>query len=105
MTTSQENDRLTLVGRGTPMGTLLRRYWHPGSTTVDLEKDPVRRIRLMGEDLTLFRSGNGELGLVAQRCPHRGVDLQNGIPEQNGLRCPYHGWLFDKKGKCLEMPF
>ena len=105
MMTDQENERLTRVGRGTPMGELLRRYWHPVSTTVDLEKDPVRRVRLMGENLTLFRTESGELGLVGERCPHRGVDLQYGIPEADGLRCPYHGWKFDKKGRCLEMPF
>lgn len=105
MTTSQENERLTRVGRGTPMGDLLRRYWHPISTILDLERDPVRRVRLMGENLTLFRSANGELGLIGERCPHRGVDLQYGIPEEKGLRCPYHGWTFDKRGRCLEMPF
>jgi 5,5'-dehydrodivanillate O-demethylase len=105
MITAQENERLTRVGKGTPMGELLRRYWHPIAATPDLDQDPVRRVRLMGEDLTLYRSESGELGLVGQRCPHRGVDLVNGIPEQNGLRCPYHGWMFDKTGRCLEMPF
>ena len=105
MMTESENERLTRVGRGTPMGELLRRYWHAIATTVDLDQDPVRRVRLMGENLTLFRSENGELGLIGERCPHRGVDLENGIPDAKGLRCPYHGWLFDKKGRCLEMPF
>jgi 5,5'-dehydrodivanillate O-demethylase len=105
MMTNDENDRLTRVGKGTPMGELLRRYWHPIATTVDLDKDPVRRVRLMGENLTLFRSESGEIGLIGERCPHRGVDLEYGIPDQKGLRCPYHGWLYDKKGRCLEMPF
>jgi 5,5'-dehydrodivanillate O-demethylase len=105
MMTESENERLTRVGRGTPMGELLRRYWHAIATTVDLDQDPVRRVRLMGENLTLFRSENGELGLVGERCPHRGVDLEHGIPDAKGLRCPYHGWLFDKNGRCLEMPF
>jgi 5,5'-dehydrodivanillate O-demethylase oxygenase subunit len=105
MMTEQENDRLTRVGKGTPMGELLRRYWHPVATTPDLEKDPVRRVRLLGENLTLFRTTSGELGLVGERCPHRGVDLQYGIPEKDGLRCPYHGWKVDKTGRCLEMPF
>lgn len=105
MMTQSENERLTRVGRGTPMGDLLRRYWHPIATTVDLDQDPVRRVRLMGENLTLFRSDNGELGLIGERCPHRGVDLEFGIPDAKGLRCPYHGWLFDTKGRCLEMPF
>ena len=105
MMTESENERLTRVGPGTPMGELLRRYWHPVATAVDLDTDPVRRVRLLGENLTLFRSESGELGLVGERCPHRGVDLENGIPDAKGLRCPYHGWLFDKKGHCVEMPF
>jgi 5,5'-dehydrodivanillate O-demethylase len=105
MMTDSENERLTRVGKGTPMGELLRRYWHAIATTVDLDDDPVRRVRLLGEDLTLFRSESGELGLIGDRCPHRGVDLQFGIPDAKGLRCPYHGWLFDKKGHCLEIPF
>jgi 5,5'-dehydrodivanillate O-demethylase len=100
-----ENDRLTRVGKGTPMGELLRRYWHPIAALPDLDANPVRRVRLMGENLTLFRTTSGALGLVGERCPHRGVDLENGIPEANGLRCPYHGWLFDAQGRCREMPF
>jgi 5,5'-dehydrodivanillate O-demethylase oxygenase subunit len=105
MMTRQHNERLTRVGPCTPMGGLLRRYWHPIATTVDLDLDPVRRVRLLGENLTLFRSESGELGLIGERCPHRGVDLEYGIPDAKGLRCPYHGWLFDTKGRCLEMPF
>jgi len=105
MMTKQENDRLTRVGAGTPMGQLLRRYWHAIATTVDLDRDPVRRIRVLGENLTLFRSTSGELGLIAERCAHRGVDLEYGIPDARGLRCPYHGWLYDRKGRCIEMPF
>jgi 5,5'-dehydrodivanillate O-demethylase len=105
MMSKKQNDRLTRVGRGTPMGELLRRYWHPIATTVDLDRDPVRRVRLMGESLTLYRSEGGELGLIAERCPHRGVDLEYGIPDAKGLRCPYHGWLFNAEGRCLEMPF
>ena len=101
----KENERLTRVGRGTPMGEVLRRYWHAIATTADLDRDPVRRVRLLGENLTLFRSEAGEIGLVGERCPHRGIDLEYGIPDARGLRCPYHGWLFDKKGACLEMPF
>ena len=66
--TQEENDRLTRVGPGTPMGQLLRRYWHPIVATADLDEDPVRPVRLLGEDLTLFRSETGELGLIADRC-------------------------------------
>ena len=62
-------------------------------------------VRLLGENLALYRSPNGELGLTAERCPHRGASMAYGIPEDGGLRCPYHGWLFDKKGQCVEMPF
>jgi 5,5'-dehydrodivanillate O-demethylase oxygenase subunit len=62
-------------------------------------------VRLLGENLTLFRSESGELGLIGERCPHRGFDLEYGIPDERGLRCPYHGWLFDKTGTCIEMPF
>ncbi len=105
MMTRKQNDRLTRVGPGTPMGELLRRYWHPIATTVDLDRDPVRRVRVLGENLTLFRSESGEIGLIGERCPHRGVDLEYGIPDARGLRCPYHGWLFDKAGACLEQPF
>ncbi len=105
MMTQEENDRLTRVGKGTPMGELMRRYWHAIATTDDLNKDPVRRVRLLGENLTLYRSESGELGLISERCPHRGADLVYGIPDARGLRCPYHGWLFDKKGRCLEVPY
>lgn len=105
MMTQEQNERLTQVGRGTPMGELLRRYWHAIATTADLDADPVRRVRVLGEDLTLFRSEIGELGLIGQRCPHRCADLEYGIPDARGLRCPYHGWLFDAKGRCLEIPF
>jgi 5,5'-dehydrodivanillate O-demethylase len=103
--TSQQNERLTRVGAGTPMGELLRRYWHPVAAAAELDANPVRKIRILGEDLTLFRSTSGTYGLVAERCPHRCVSLEYGIPEANGLRCAYHGWLFDAAGKCLEQPY
>lgn len=99
------NDRLTRVGPGTPMGNLLRRYWHPVGTVPDLEQEPVRKVRLFGEDLTLYRSAAGEYGLIGDRCPHRCVALEYGIPDDRGLRCAYHGWLFDRHGQCLEQPF
>jgi 5,5'-dehydrodivanillate O-demethylase len=105
MTTQEENDRLTRIGAGTPMGNLLRRYWHPVGTELELEQEPVRRVRWFGENLTLFRSPRGEYGLIDERCPHRCVSLEYGIPEDAGLRCAYHGWLFDAKGSCLEQPF
>jgi 5,5'-dehydrodivanillate O-demethylase len=103
--TQEENDRLTQIGPGTPMGNLLRRYWHAVGAEVELMQEPVQRVRLLGEDLTLFRTERGEYGLVDDRCPHRCMSLEYGIPEQNGLRCAYHGWLFNAEGRCLEQPF
>jgi 5,5'-dehydrodivanillate O-demethylase len=86
MLSKDANDRLTRVGPGTPMGNLLRRYWHPVATTAQLAKEPVLPVKLLGENLALYRSPTGELGLVAERCPHRGASLVYGIPEDGGLR-------------------
>ena len=105
MTTQEVNERLTRVGPGTPMGALLRRYWQPVGTAVELEREPVQKVRLFGENLTLYRSERGEYGLVGERCPHRCMSMEYGIPDERGLRCAYHGWLFDSKGRCLEQPF
>ena len=104
MLTAEENELLVRVGPGTPGGELLRRYWHPVAATVQLDEDPVRPVRILGEDLVLFRDRLGRMGLIAQRCPHRAMDLRFGVPEEEGLRCPYHGWLFDTSGVCLQMP-
>jgi 5,5'-dehydrodivanillate O-demethylase len=104
-TTQEQNDRLTRVGPGTPMGNLLRRYWQPIGVAVELETEPVRRVRFFGEDLTLYRSAAGEYGLVTDRCPHRCMSLEYGIPDEKGLRCAYHGWVFDAAGSCVEQPF
>jgi 5,5'-dehydrodivanillate O-demethylase len=104
MLTAEENARLSRVGPGTPMGSLLRRYWYPVATSTELAREPVLPVALLGEELTLYRTERGELGLVARRCPHRGVSLAYGIPEEDGLRCPYHGWKFDAQGACLEQP-
>ncbi|MBN9108359.1 MAG: aromatic ring-hydroxylating dioxygenase subunit alpha [Pseudonocardia sp.] len=98
------NDRLTQVGPGTPMGELYRRYWLPVATETDLHDNPVKRVRILGEDLVLYADDTGGLGLVSERCPHRGASLGYGFPENGGLRCPYHGWLFDGEGTCLEQP-
>jgi 5,5'-dehydrodivanillate O-demethylase len=105
MISQEMNDRLTQVGPGTPMGKLLRHYWQPVGTTAELEKEPVQKVRLFGENLTLYRSERGEYGLVGERCPHRCLSMEYGIPDERGLRCAYHGWLFDAKGRCLEQPF
>jgi nitrite reductase/ring-hydroxylating ferredoxin subunit len=94
---------LTDVRRGTPMGEVLRRYWHPIGLTGDAAETP-RAVRVLGEDLILFRDGQGRPGLVHARCCHRGTTLLYGRAEADGLRCCYHGWLFDVEGRCLEQP-
>jgi 5,5'-dehydrodivanillate O-demethylase len=104
MLSVEQNDRLTRVGPGTPMGELMRRYWFPVATGQDLAENPVRAVRLLGENLTLYRDRQGRLGLIGQRCAHRSVDLKHGIPEQEGLRCPYHGWIYDASGQCIDQP-
>jgi len=97
------NARLTEVGRGTPMGELLRRYWHPVGLSSDAADTP-RPVKILGEELILFRDGQGRAGLVYPRCCHRGTTLYYGKVEERGIRCCYHGWLFDVEGHCLEMP-
>ena len=95
---------LPRVGPGTPGGELLRRYWQPLAASADLVDKQTKKVRLLGEDLALFRDRSGKLGLVAELCPHRRCSLAYGVPEENGIRCPYHGWLFDQEGNCLEQP-
>ena len=97
------NARLTEVGRFTPMGELLRRYWHPVGMARDAGATP-RTVRILGEDLILFRDGGGRPGLVYPRCCHRGTTLYYGKVEDRGIRCCYHGWLFSADGRCLEQP-
>lgn len=104
MLTQEANDRLTRVGPGTPMGNLLRRYWHAIAASAELTNESVLPVKVLGESLALYKTESGSLGLVAQRCPHRGASLAYGIPEEDGLRCAYHGWKFDKAGHCLEQP-
>src|SRR5919199_1606812 len=104
MLTKELNERLTRVGPGTPMGNLLRHYWYPIARTPELDEEPVLAVTLLGENLALYRTDSGKLGLVSQRCPHRGASLAYGIPEDEGLRCPYHGWRFDQTGQCNEQP-
>lgn len=99
----EENEALTRVGPGTPGGEMLRRYWHPIAFIEELKERPIRR-RLLGEDLVLFRDEHGKMGLLALRCAHRGTSLEFGHIEDGGLRCCYHGWLYDVEGRILEMP-
>jgi 5,5'-dehydrodivanillate O-demethylase len=103
MLSAEENELLTRVGRGTPAGEMLRRYWHPIAFINELKKRPLRR-RLLGEDLVLFRDDQSRLGLLALRCSHRGTSLEFGHLEDGGLRCCYHGWLYDVEGRVLETP-
>ena len=104
MLTAEMNDRLARVGPGTPGGELFRRYWVPFLPAAKLDEDPVQPVRLLGENLTCYRDKSGNVGLIGQRCLHRAVDLRWGIPDENGLRCPYHGWLYDAEGVCVEAP-
>ena len=104
MLTKEENEQLTRVGPETPMGQLLRWYWHPIAAVSQLDENPVMPIKLLGESLVLFRARSGKLGLVGDRCAHRRVRLVFGIPESDGLRCPYHGWVYDCTGQCTDMP-
>jgi len=95
--------RLVETSFGTPMGELLRRYWHPIGVAADATTTP-RRIRVLSEDLILFREPAGDAGLLYPRCAHRGTSLYFGKVEERGIRCCYHGWLFDRTGHCLEQP-
>src|SRR6476659_8446144 len=106
MLKQEENELITRVGPGTPMGNTLRRYWMPALLASELpepDSDPVR-LRLLGEDLIGFRDSNGVVGLIANNCPHRGASLFFGRNEEAGLRCVYHGWKFDVAGRCVDMP-
>jgi phenylpropionate dioxygenase-like ring-hydroxylating dioxygenase large terminal subunit len=106
MLSKQDNDILCRVGPGTPMGSLMRRYWAPVfmSNELDTPDCPPQRVRILGEDLIGFRTTSGEVGLIANACPHRGASLFFGRNEEEGLRCVYHGWKFDVTGACVDMP-
>ena len=106
MLSREENERLIRVGRGTPMGELMRRYWIPAVFTREIATPdcPPVRVKLLGERLVAFRDTKGRVGLVAEACPHRTASLFFGRNEDCGLRCVYHGWKFDIEGKCVDMP-
>ena len=105
MLSAEQNDLITRVGPGTPAGALLRRYWQPAALVDELSGNrPVKPVRLLGEDLVIFKDEQGRYGLIGRRCPHRGTDLAYGRLEDGGLRCAFHGWLFDVDGKCLQTP-
>ena len=106
MLSAEMNTFMTRTGAGAPMGELIRRFWFPAFFSVDLpEPDcaPIR-MRLLGEDLVAYRDSTGQVGLVANACPHRGASLFFGRNEESGLRCVYHGWKFDLEGNCVDMP-
>ena len=104
MLSVEANERLARVGPGTPCGELMRRYWVPIRPYAQLLEEEVLPVRILGEDLVLFRTTKGELGLVEPHCPHRQTGLQYGIPDEDGLRCCYHGWLIGPTGQCLDTP-
>lgn len=104
MLTAEENERLTRVGAGTPMGNLLRRYWHPVAGLAEMAERWTYPVRILGEDLVLYKNRSGAFGLIGESCPHRRASLRYGIPTADGIRCPYHGWKFDGAGRCIEQP-
>ena len=105
MLSAEQNDRYTRVGPGTPMGEVMRRYWQPIAPSAELnEENPTKEIRLLGEDLLLYRDLKGRVGCIEPLCAHRKANLSYGIPEENGIRCAYHGWVYNETGACLEQP-
>ncbi len=105
MLSAEQNDLITRTGPDAPAGVLMRRYWQPAALVDELAGNrPVKPVRLLGEDLVMFRDDQGRYGLIERGCPHRGTDLAYGRLENGGLRCAFHGWLFDITGQCLETP-
>ncbi len=106
MLSPQDNEFLTRIGPGTPAGNLLRRYWQPLCPAADITAEkPKKRVKILGEDLVVFRDGAGRYGALAEQCAHRRASLYYGFIEEDGLRCPYHGWKFRVDGQCIEQPF
>lgn len=109
---AEQNERVTRIGPGTPCGQVMRHYWHPVALLDEFNPAldprmgirPVKAVKLLGQDLVLFKNAQGEFGLLDRDCPHRGADLAYGRNEGDGLRCPFHGWKFDITGQCLETP-
>src|SRR5688572_20751913 len=104
MISAEQNELMTRIGPGTPAGALLRNYWQPVALVDELQGPrPVKAVRILNEDLVLFKHQN-QYGLIHRQCAHRGADLAYGRLEDGGLRCSFHGWLFDVTGKCLQTP-
>ena len=105
MMSQEANDLITRTGPKDPAGKLMRKYWQPAALVDELQGPrPVKAVKLLGEDLVLFRDEQDRYGLIERHCAHRGADLAFGRLENGGLRCAFHGWLFDVAGKCLETP-
>jgi 5,5'-dehydrodivanillate O-demethylase len=105
MLSKERNRLLTRVGPDTPMGQLLRRYWMPIAGATEFDDTAIKPVRLMGEDLVLYKDLGGRYGLVNRQCAHRRADLSYGFVEQCGIRCNYHGWLYNERGACTEQPY
>src|SRR3954464_2808427 len=104
MISAEQNELMTRVGRDAPCGKLLRRYWQPVALTDEMRGPrPVKAVRILGEDLVLYKAGEG-YALLQRHCPHRGADLAYGRIEPDGLRCSFHGWKFGARLKCVEEP-
>lgn len=106
------NERVTRIGPGTPCGALMRRYWQPVALLEEfnpasdprMDQRPMKAVRVLGQDLVLFKDSGGRFGLMDRQCPHRGADLAYARHEGDGLRCPFHGWKFDASGQCIDTP-
>src|ERR1700681_2437871 len=105
MLTAAKNELLTRVDPGTPMGDLLRRYWMPIGGAAEIDQAAIKPIRLMGEDLVVYKDLGSRYGLGERHCPHRRANLSYGWVEHHGIRCSYHGWLMDEAGRCIEQPY
>src|SRR5882757_10338224 len=106
MLSHENNETICRVGPGTPMGNLMREYWIPAlpSSEFPVPDGQPKRMRLLGENLVMFRDSQGRLGALEEYCPHRGASLYFGRNEEGGLRCSYHGWKWDVIGRCVDMP-
>jgi phenylpropionate dioxygenase-like ring-hydroxylating dioxygenase large terminal subunit len=105
MMSQEQNDLITRIGPDTPCGRLMRKYWQPAALVDELQGPrAIRPVKLLGENLVLFRDESGRYGLIDRHCAHRGADLAFGRLENGGLRCAFHGWLFDVTGQCLQTP-
>jgi phthalate 4,5-dioxygenase len=104
MLTKEQNDLVTRAGPDTPLGKMFRQFWQPIAMVSDIPADAPLPVRALNEEFVLFRDPDGRVGLLDLHCPHRGADLSYGRLEAGGLRCVYHGWVFDVNGKCLQQP-